>query len=153
MAPSAAEHRGKIEYRRRRKPAKFACLPAPKRDRPFGVAQLACQIGFRSFGSGFTITSHRAAGARWIGLSHQRNPGRVCNTHSKPGRLLNFLQRALGSLKAMLTDIPPPKSPSGQHIVEERLEGADTAFSNEQYQDAYPPGIERSFWHVARNLT
>jgi hypothetical protein len=53
----------------------------------------------------------------------------------------------------MPTDMPPPERPSGQHIVEERLVGADAAFSNDQYQDAYPPEIERSFWHVARNLT
>jgi hypothetical protein len=53
----------------------------------------------------------------------------------------------------MPTDMPPPKRPSGQHIVEERLVGADAAFSDDQYQDAYPPGIEGSFWHVARNFT
>ena len=53
----------------------------------------------------------------------------------------------------MPADMPPPERPSGQHIVEERLVGADAAFSNDQYQDAYPPGIERSFWHVARNFT
>jgi hypothetical protein len=28
-----------------------------------------------------------------------------------------------------------------------------TAFSAMQYEEAYPPGVERSFWHVARNAT
>lgn len=53
----------------------------------------------------------------------------------------------------MRADTSPRKRPSGQHIVEERSAGADAAFSNDQYADAYPPGIERSFWHVARNFT
>ena len=28
---------------------------------------------------------------------------------------------------------------------------ADTEFDHDQYAEAYPPGIERSWWHVARN--
>jgi SAM-dependent methyltransferase len=41
-------------------------------------------------------------------------------------------------------------TPMHQHI-EDRSAGADLAFSNDQYEDAYPPGIERYFWNVARN--
>jgi SAM-dependent methyltransferase len=40
-----------------------------------------------------------------------------------------------------------------QHIVKDRSVGVDPAFSNDQYEDGYPTGIERSFWHVARNFT
>src|SRR5467141_5245988 len=35
MAPSAADHLGKIERRERWRPAKFGCLLVPKRDRQF----------------------------------------------------------------------------------------------------------------------
>ena len=31
--------------------------------------------------------------------------------------------------------------------------GKDSAFNRDQYTDAYAPGIERLFWHVARNAT
>jgi hypothetical protein len=31
--------------------------------------------------------------------------------------------------------------------------GDTTGFSSAQYDEAYPPGVERSFWHVARNAT
>ena len=30
--------------------------------------------------------------------------------------------------------------------------GKDSAFNRDQYTDAYAPGIERLFWHVARIL-
>jgi SAM-dependent methyltransferase len=38
----------------------------------------------------------------------------------------------------------PTSSPRG-------VVGGSPAFSSEQYEEAYPEGVERSFWHVARN--
>ena len=43
--PGAA-HPGKLERRRRRKPATFGCLLAPKRDGAFGVAKFGCKHGY-----------------------------------------------------------------------------------------------------------
>jgi hypothetical protein len=64
MAPSAADHLGKIERRERWKPAKFGCLLVPKRDRQFGVAKFARQPGFWSPGIGHTITIGMGASGR-----------------------------------------------------------------------------------------
>jgi 2-polyprenyl-3-methyl-5-hydroxy-6-metoxy-1,4-benzoquinol methylase len=36
-------------------------------------------------------------------------------------------------------------------MPEGRSASVSPAFSDHQYDEAYPPGIERSFWHVARN--
>jgi len=64
VAPSAADHLGKIERRERWKPAKFGCLLVPKRDRQFGVAKFAGQLGFWSPGIGHTITIGMGASGR-----------------------------------------------------------------------------------------
>lgn len=38
-------------------------------------------------------------------------------------------------------------------ITRDRAAASDSAFAGAQYDAAYPPGIERSFWHRARNAT
>jgi hypothetical protein len=45
VAPSAADHLGKIERRERWKPTKFGCLLLPKRNRQFGVTKFAPSLG------------------------------------------------------------------------------------------------------------
>ena len=98
MAPSADDNPGKFECLCWRQPAKFGCLPAPKRDCLFGVAKFSDQLEFGSPAAGRTITSIRAVGARWIGLSHRGTPEGFAIFLSKPNRGLNFLQQPRYSL-------------------------------------------------------
>jgi len=94
VAPNAADDPGKIKCCRWRKPVRFGCLPAPKRDRQLGVAKFSGKPRFRSANVGLTIASSRVASARWIGVSHERHPEGFARFLSKPKRSLNFLQRA-----------------------------------------------------------
>jgi hypothetical protein len=70
----------------------------------FRVAKFSDQPGFGSPDAGHTIASIRAAGARWIGLSHGGNPEVLAAISSKPDRRLNFPSTGAVFFPLMLAD-------------------------------------------------